>query len=199
MSGKIDSSAIMNVLETSANVSKIISHMTTEKKAEEKKENNPTETNSTNQPHTQMVEVKVGNDSEKDKQPVILKEKHETHVHKPYPEGRALSKDECEVEKLRITTAQAEAREAREYNLVMEERARKERKERDDYARQENERRREERRKRERRGLIYGSIFAASCLGIAGYCLYTDYRSSRAAGLSVQKPAKVIKAEGSVK
>lgn len=193
---------------------KVVENLTSNKKQQNPLPQPKPEKSNTNQPHTQTVEVKVGDPDRKEK-PVVVHEKNETHVHKAYPDGRALSKDECEVEKIRINTAHENNKEEREYQLTLERERRAERREREEYERSERERRNAEKKKADRRfWIIFGVAAAATVVGI-GYCMYTDNRAARTAGLPVpesksnltvtKEPMKIksqnkpIKAEGTVK
>lgn len=199
MNANINSEVIGKAFDTVNTLGKIAANVTNPNKSQQQNAPKPEKSN-TNQPHTQTVEVKVGDPDRKDK-PVVVHEKKETHVHRTYPEGRNLTKDECEVEKIRIAASQENAREERAYNLEMEERARKERRERLEYERQQDDRRREERKKSRRNARILGyTLLGISVVGI-GYCIYTDYRASRTPGLPVpeQEIKKPIKVAGTVK
>lgn len=215
----IDPNVFGKALDTVNTFGKIAANVTDPKKTQQ---NNPPQPkpdkNQTNQPHTQTVEVKVGNPDQKEQKPMVVHEKKETHVHKTYPDGRNLTKEECEVEKMRIQIAHENAKEERDYNLLLERERREERKEREDYERRERDRKREDKRKSDRRfAIILGVAGTAALVGL-GYSLYSDYRSAHTAGLSLpepqvalditkepSKPVKVklpnkpIKAEGTVK
>jgi hypothetical protein len=203
MAVPIDATVFGKALDTVNTVGKIAANLTDPKKSSGNNQNqnsNPPrkESTNTNQPHTQTVEVKVGNPDQPKEKPVVVHEKKETHIHKPYPDGRSLTKEECEVEKLRIQVAQQNLREEREYNLEIEERARKERKEKLEYERLEADRRREERKRQNRRARIVGYTLCGAGLVAAGYLLYSDYRDSRAARLSVPAPQNgTVKIEAS--
>ena len=132
---------------------------------------------------------------------MVVHEKKETHIHKPFPDGRELSARECEVEMKRIELEYQAKKDNIEYLAQQEELRRKERREADELARKERERRREENRKANRRLLIFGGAVVAGLLGISAYCVYTDSRTPRTYGLPVpeQKKVNAIEAEGSVK
>ena len=208
MNAKLDPNVFTKSLDAINTAGKIVANLTDPKKPQQPANLPQPKPNNNNQPHTQTVEVKVGNpDGQKDK-PVILHEKKETHVHKAYPDGRALSKDECEVEKLRIQTAHENMKEEREYNREMESYRREERREREEYERAEKERAREERKRRERKGTIICTTLGLAALAAGVYCVYTDYRNTRNPKLPVSTPevtvnipnkSKPIKAEGTVK
>lgn len=194
MSANINTEVISKAFDTVNTLGKIAANVTAPGKSQPNNNQPKPEKSNTNQPHTQTVEVKVGNPDQKEK-PVVVHEKKETHVHHTYPDQRALTKDECEVEKMRIAAAQENAREERAYNLELEERARRERRERLEHERREEERRREERRKSSNRCRILGySLLGAGLVGL-GYCIYTDYRNSRVSGLPVQQPKIQVKVE----
>ena len=211
----MDVNVFGKALDAVNTVGKVAENLTSNKKQVQTPPPPKQDKTNTNQPHTQTVEVKVGDPDRKEK-PVVVHEKNETHVHKAYPDGRALSKDECEVEKIRINTAHENNKEEREYQLTLERERRAERREREEYERSERERRNAEKKKSDRRfWTIFGIAAAATMVGI-GYCIYSDYRTARTTGLPVQqpkiaisvtkepsqvktRPSKPIKAEGTVK
>lgn len=183
-------------LDTITNITKTAANVTNpEKKKSEKHQYKEGDT--TNQQHQQTVEVKVGDPSGASVKPVIIKEKPETHIHKHFPDNRALTKDECDLEGVRIQLEYEDRTAERNFKREMELRAQEERKEREAYEREERRKKEEERRKQRKiRNAVAGAV-GIGFLGFLGYCLYSD---SRDRGNSVHRlPASVtIKAEGNV-
>ena len=189
--GKMDASMLLTGLEAINNVTKIADRVS---KPVEKKTYR--EGDSTNQPHSQTVEVKVG--SEQANKPVVVHEKKETHIHKPFPEGRELSERECEVEKMRLQLEADDKKEERELIRWREEEYRRERKEREERDRKERERRREDENRFNRRFAIGACVVGAVAVGCLAYSFYSDFRNPSGGRLAV--PAqKAIEAEGTVK
>lgn len=172
-------------LETLANATKIASNLTETKPAQ------PVE-KPQNQPHNQTVEVKVGDQGES-KKPVILKEKHETHIHKPFPDGRTLTVEECAIERLRIEKEYEEKQAEREYRIWLEEEARKERKEKEARERAEAEKREAYRKKFRRRFGIFAGILGVAGMGYAGYRIHTGAWNPAGWGLAVQQKPEAVK------
>lgn len=188
MNVKLDENVFSKGLETLANATRIASNLTEGKPKEPEKP--------MNQPHNQTVEVKVGGENTEAKKPVILKEKHETHIHKPFPDGRALTAEECAIEKLRIEKEYEEKQAEREYRIWLEEENRKERREREAREREEAERRRAEDRKFYKRLGIITGILGAAGLGYAGYCRYTDSRNAAGGRMAVSAPEAIRLTDG---
>jgi len=193
-------------LETVNNITKIFSNVTDPNKNPPEKKSQYKGGDSTNQPHTQTVEVKVGDQGNDNKKPVILKEKTETHIHKHFPDNRALSPEECEIEKMRLTLEYQEKDKEREHQIFLDNRAREEAKEAEEKARERFEKEEERRKKRDKRMLIVGSILAGVGLVGTGYYLYTDSRRNRAAESALRQQErmrlevpKMIETEGEVK
>lgn len=182
-----DNTAFLNNgMETLKNISKLAENISSNKNPvkQEKKEDN------TNQPHNQMVEVKVGN-PEENRKPMILKEKNETHIHKTFPDDRALSEAECEIEKIRLTNDHELKMKELEFRIAQETAAREDRKEREEYARKERERRQEQDKKFFRRlGWIAGGV-AVVGLGCAAYDIYTSSRGIKKPGISIHKSSEL--------
>ena len=197
MPAKMDAATFGKGIELVNNMTKLATNLSSDKPRAEKKTFK--EGDSTSQPHNQTVEVKVG--AEQPQKPYVIHEKKETHIHKPFPEGRELSKQECEVETLRLQLDAEDKKAEREYRMWLEEENRKERKEREEYARRERERKRQEDKKFAKRMFIGMGIAGAIGLGIAGYDYYTS--TLRSAGRRLVIPAQTqvtppIKTEGSV-
>ena len=148
--------------------------------------------------------MKVG--SEQKPQPVVVHEKKETHIHKPFPDSRNLTAEECAVETLRINNEHEEKMAELEYRKWLEEECRKERREREEESRKERERKREKEDKFFKRMLIGGCIAGTIGLGCYGYYIYTNTRNSTGRRLVFQPQktpmtisAEPISTEGTVK
>lgn len=187
---KVNGVDIQKGLNVVDNLSKLAANMTDPANKTQKKEGKQVyrEGDQTNQAHNQTVEVKVGDGSGSAQKPVVLKEKKETHIHKPYPDARNLTTEECEVEKMRIQCENDYKMRELEYRRWQEEELRKERKEKEEYERKQREEREIRRRKSERRGFIAAGVLGAIGLGCLGYSIYTDYRSARGSGLALPAP-----------
>lgn len=146
----------------------------------------------------QQVQIHIGEqDSKKKEEPVVIHEKPETHIHKEFPDDRALSDKECDL-------ALAKAKMENDYkNKELEyKQYRAEQERRDRIAREELERKdREERRiKEEKKAKIRGIIGAVlGVLGAAGlgYCIYSDARSNKS-GTIMPATNIAINSEGTV-
>lgn len=206
MSGKMDMNVVSKSIDTVNNFSKMAANLSNMKVHDKPPVQVHKDENSTNQPHSQTVEVKVGN--EQSQKPVIVHEKKETHIHKPFPDTRELNERECDVEKLRLQLEyDAKSKESDykmkelEFRMHQEEVAREERREKEEYARRERERKREEDKKYFRRFLIGAGIIGTVGLGAAAYYIYTDSRkpSSHRVALPAPETCNGQAAEGSVK
>ncbi len=193
------------VLQAVTNVSKVAANLTDAEKKANRKEKT-TEKNDINQAHQQSVNITLG---EKDKpclppMPMVIKEKPETHIHKYFPDNRALTKDECDLEQFRINTEEKRALREFEYRMKMADQERQDRKEREAYEREERLRKEEEQRRQRKRRKIaaytVGGLLGAGILCAAGYGIYSDIRASKASGNNrlPEEGETVIKAEGSV-
>ena len=202
----MDSNGLQKVVELGLNASKVaanLSEVAKREKSPKQQENNRPPKETTSQPHNQTVEVKVGELSPASNQsPKIIKEKTEQHIHKHYPDGREMSKEECELERYRLELEYKDKEAERQYRMLVEEHRRMDQKERDEYARKQEELRKIEQTKSRRKNRIIGGVLAGFGLGVVGYCVYSDIRDSQRAGLAIpapKTPRKLIKAEGTVK
>lgn len=196
----MDSKMISKGLEAFNNATRLAANITTPKSEERKTNQSYREGDKLDQPHNQTVEVKVG--SEQQTKPVIVHEKKETHVHKPYPDGRELSEKECDVERLRISSAHEEVMAELEFRRWQAEQDRKDRKEREERARRDRETREARDKKFGRRLLIGSGICAAIGLGLYAYDRYTYSRRVGSSRLAIPAPKAElsigVEAEGSV-
>lgn len=192
MSMNLDPNIINKGVETMKNISKVAANLTDnkpQKPAEQKPEQ-------MNQPHTQTVEVKVGETTPQQK-PTIIKEKSETHVHKVFPDQRELSERECAVRELELKfdhelkmREQALREEIEMQNL-------KDRREREEYERKERERRRERDRKSTRNFCIFLGAMGVAAMGFAAYDFYTGSRNAPRIKLALRSD-NPVETEGTV-
>ena len=178
----INGNTINNLAETAKNVSKLASNLTDNKpkpQPEKKTEN-------LNQPHTQTVEVKVGEQAPASK-PTIIKEKSETHVHKVFPDNRELSEKECAVRELELKQDHEYKMEELKFRIAMEEEYRKERREREEYERKERERRREKDRKAARNACIFLGAVGVAAAGFIAYDFYSNSRGAQGRRMALCK------------
>ena len=192
----LNTNTINNGAETLKNLSKLAANLTTDKP----KQNLPQEkkTENMNQPHTQTVEVKVGEQNPQPK-PTIIKEKSETHVHKVFPDQRELNDRECAVRELELKNDHEYKMAELRFRMDTEDQNRKERKEREERYEKERERRREKDRKFARNVCIgMGAVFIVA----AGVAIYDSYTHSGRAGckrVAISAPEAPVTAEGTVK
>lgn len=201
----LNANVINDGVQTVKNLSQVAANLT--KPAPKPQQPQEKKQETTNQPHTQTVEVKVGEQSPNPK-PVIVKEKSETHVHHHFPENRELSDRECAVRELELKQnfeLETKRLEMRSYEAELDRRDRKEREEREEKDRQ---RRREDARRRNRRAAVVAGVVGVAGLAVIGYCVYTDSRRPGGPRLSISwgncntnsTPAEQpIKVEGKVK
>ena len=158
----INTNMISDGLKTMANVTDLLT---------KKKEEGGDISNS--QPHQQQVQVVVGDQEKKDPKPMILREKHETHIHKEFPDNRAMTDAECE---LALKKAQMEHElklKEMEYQREKDERDRRDRIEREERERQQQK----ENEKFAGKVLKWGlGVIAALGLGYGGYRGYRAWK-----------------------
>ena len=191
----MDTNGLQKVVELGLNASKVAANLSEVAKQRDKnpQPNNPPKKESTNQPHNQTVEVKVGELTGNNQMPKIIKEKTEEHIHKHYPDNREMSKDECELEKYRIEMEFKEKEADRQFRALMAKYDRDERREREEYARKQDELRKQEAKKQRRTNRIIGGVLVGLGLGLTGYCVYTDIRANRGDGLALQAPSASLR------
>lgn len=194
---EINTELITKGLDAVANLSKTAANVTNPEKKQKTDRRKYKEGDTNNQQHQQTVEVHVG-EAEKAPQPVVIREKPETHIHKRFPDNRALTKEECALEEVRVKLEFEESERERNFQREMDEKNRKERKEREEYERAERIRKEAE-RKRQRK--IHSAIAGGIGLGLVGFALYSwarDERSRRFSQSPALPAASEVKVEGTV-
>ena len=193
MSFTVNQNTLNNGVEAAKNVSRVLANLTDNKpktQPEKKTEN-------MNQPHTQTVEVKVGEQQPAAK-PTIIKEKSETHVHKVFPDQRELSERECQVREMELKNEHELKMTELKYRIQLEEENRKERREREEYERKERERRRERERKYSRRVCIGMGVLGVAAIGCYAYDLYTNSRGLKGRRVALPDQPAPVQGTGSV-
>lgn len=197
MGVNLDPNAFNKAAEIAKNITRVAANVTDPNNKPKPQQEKKTE--NMNQPHTQTVEVKVGEQNPAQK-PTIIKEKSETHVHKVFPDQRELSERECNVRELELRNEHEYKMEELHWRMQMEAENRKERKERDERDRKEREERRQRDRKFARNlGIGLGAVGVVT-VGLAIYDYYTNSRNPKIGGGTAREPQAVnaIPAEGTV-
>ena len=195
----INQDTINKGVETMKNLTRVAANLTDSKPKTPPPEK---KTENMNQPHTQTVEVKVGEQGSNPK-PTIIKEKSETHVHKVFPDNRELNEKECALREFEVKMEYELKMKELLFQMEKEAEDRKDRREKEEYERKERERRRERDRKTSRRLGWCAAGLGVVALGCFAYDFYTNSRSSAnrrmALGRGQSGGGGVIPAEGEVK
>ena len=192
MSMNLDPNLINKSVETMKNISKVAANLT-DNKPQKPAEQKPDQMN---QPHTQTVEVKVGETAPQQK-PTIIKEKSETHVHKVFPDQRELSDRECAVRELELKFDHELKMREQAFREDVEIQNRKDRREREEYERKERERRRERERRATRNACICIGAMGLVAVGCIAYDFYTGSRNAPRIKLALRSE-NPVEAEGTV-
>lgn len=178
---EINADTANKAIETMANIAKIGANLTNENKPARKNNDRPKGGDTNNQQHQQTVEVHVGEQKDIPK-PVIIKEKPETHIHKHFPDNRALTKDECDLEGARIQMEYEDKKEERAWQRELELLRIRERKEHEEYERKERLRKEAEQKKRRKVRAAVAGTFGCAALGLIAYGIYSDIRDHKDLG-----------------
>lgn len=191
----INSNAINDGAQTLKNLSQVAANLT---KPQQKPQEKPKQENF-NQPHTQTMELKIGDMAPQPK-PLVLKEKSETHVHKYFPENRELSERECQVRELELRNEHEYKMKQLDDMIRAGEEYRKDRKEKEELERRERE---ETRRRGRRNAAIFMGALGVAAVGAVGYYLYTSSRNPANRGMALPATGEAVntpvQAEGTVK
>ena len=187
MNINLDANTIKNGAETLKNVSRIAANLTnpTQNHPQEKKQENM------NQPHTQTVEVKVG-DTNSQPKPQVIHEKKETHIHKAFPDQRELSERECQVRELELRNEHELRMKELNFRMLSDEQDRRERKERE-------ERRRAQEKRFARNAGICFAVAGVVTVGCLAADFYTNTWLPKHNRLAIPAQQADISGEGTVK
>lgn len=193
MDTNINGNVIQKSLETVANVTKMAANLSESKKNDQKRENRSEYRggNTTQQPHTQTVEVKVGGDTGNQK-PQVIEKRPETHIHKHFPDNRALTEDECKLEKFRIEMEYAEKDKERQHIILMADKSFQQQLEKERKDRAEREK---DRAKKRKYWWFAGGLAAVATIGLICLDNYTSNRGTKSLGSG---SGPVLEAEGTV-
>ena len=173
----IDVNKVMNTLSDATKLAANLSESAKEKK--DMPHVSDDSNNSVQNPN-QQVQIHIGDpEGKKKEEPVVIHEKLETHIHKEFPDDRALTADECS-----LSLKKAEMEHDFKLREMEMQRQREELDRRDRLAREEQERKdKEEARVRnEKKSKVRTAIAAVlaviSAVGI-GYGIYADNRDQK--------------------
>ena len=189
----INSNAINDGAQTLKNLSQVAANLT---KPQPKPQEKPKQENF-NQPHTQTMELKIGDMAPQPK-PLVLKEKSETHVHKYFPENRELSERECQVRELELKNEHEYKMRQLDDTIRAGEEYRKDRKEKEELERKERE---EARRRGRRNAAIFMGALGVAAVGGVAYYLYTSSRNpaNQRVAIPSAETVTMVPGEGTVK
>lgn len=190
----INQDTINKGVETVKNLTRVAANLTDNKPKNPQPEK---KTENMNQPHTQTVEVKVGEQNPAVK-PTIIKEKSETHVHKVFPDQRELSERECQVRELELRNEHELKMAELNFRIRQEEQNRNDRREREEHDRKERERRREKERRYSRNICIGMGVLGLAAVGCYAFDLYTNSRGVKNHRAALPEQPAAIQGSGTV-
>lgn len=195
MEKTVDVSKLTN---TFSDAVKLAANLTEAAKERKNMESISDNSNNSTQNPNQQVQIHIG-DQEKDKKPVVIHEKPETHIHKDFPEGRSLTDKECELALAKAKMENERKLLEMDYQKAKYEQERRDRLLKEAQEREDKEKRRIKNEKRAKvRNVIAAIVGVLGAVGI-GYSIYADNRDYRNRMANSQtSEAPVISGEGSV-
>ena len=203
---EINTNVVSDALKTAANVTEFLNKRTEKEKEDaalEATDNSYTNTNT--QPQHQVVQVQLG-DPNAPKTPVVppvVKKKKETHIHREFPEDRAMTDAECSLALEKAKMEHELKVKEMEYRKAKEEQDRKDRLEREARMREERERHEKERKEQEEReNKFLGKVFkwlcgSAVCASVIGgavelYKFWKKGKTPAASSVTSVTPVRVV-------
>ena len=192
---KIDVNKVTNTLGDAIKLAANLSDSAKEKKEMSYITDDSNSTQTTNP--NQQVQIHIGDQDKKKEEPVVIHEKPETHIHKEFPDERALTDKECELALAKAKMENDYKNRELEYRQYKEDLDRRDRLNNEALKRKDKE---EQRAKNERKEKIAGIVCAI--LGVLttagiGYAIYSDCHNQRL-GTSSPKIDIAINGEGNV-
>lgn len=114
---------------------------------------------------------------EEDQKPKIIREKPVTHIHKEFPDNRALTDAECNLALEKAKMENDIKRREMEYRQMRDDISRRDRLAKEEQERKDREERRIRNEKRSKRRAVVAGIFGAVIAGLTGYSMWKDYKS----------------------
>lgn len=148
----------------------------------------------------QQVQIHIGDpENKKKEEPVVIHEKPETHIHKEFPDERALSDKECELALAKAKMEQEYKIREMEYNQYKYDQERQDRLAREAQKRKDDEEKRIKNEKKAKVRRIIGAVVAIFGAGYLGYSVYRDHRNNGTVQMDTTQTApNPISAEGTV-
>lgn len=194
---------LSKMMDTFGDTMKVAANLTDVVKKDTPKtsdENNSKASNTSNP--NQTVQIQIADEGRKKDEPVVIHEKPETHIHKDFPDNRALTDKECELALQKAKMENELKTRQMELNSYREEIERKDRLAREAQERKDAEERRIRNEKKGKVHMIFGGIVAALGAGLIGYSIWSDSKKPAGSGTKLNITAGsgsgVIHTEGSV-
>ena len=140
----------------------------------------------------QTVQIQMAPAKEEENKPKVIREKPVTHIHKEFPDNRALTDAECNLALEKAKMENVMKRREMEYRQYTDDITRRDRLAKEEQERKDREERRIRNEKRSKRRAIVAGIFGAVIAGLTGYSMYKDYKTMNGS-------CNFVKGEGDVK
>lgn len=167
---KIDMNGVVNTLGSAVKLAANLS----EKKPEVTDSSNNTVTNP-----NQTVQIQIKDEKKEEPKPMIIHDKQETHIHKEFPEERALTDSECALAKERLRVQEQKDIREFEFKKYKYDLDRKDMEALQNRVQQYYEKQEAKNEKRRKVRIILGGIFAALGATAIGYSIYADNRNAK--------------------
>lgn len=127
---------------------------------------------------SQTVQIQIADKDPSEKKPTILREKHETHIHKEFPDNRSLTDAECDLALKKATMENELKKMEMEAKMKREELERADRLAKEERERKEKEERRIRNEKKSKVRSIIAACIAALGTVAVGYAIHRDNKNS---------------------
>lgn len=181
---------VNGVVDTLGDALKLAANLS--ESAKDYKPNDNSNSAQTNPNQTVQIQMTPAPAKEEEKKPMVIREKPVTHIHKEFPDNRALTDAECNLALEKAKMENDIKRREMEYRQMMDEITRRDRLAKEEQERKDREERRIRNEKRSKRRAIVAGIFGAVIAGLTGYSMYKDYKAMNGS-------CNFVKGEGDVK
>ena len=175
----MESTNVQKFTETLGDAVKLAANLSEVTKKENKMQHISDDSNNNQSNPNQTVQIQIADQNTKDIPPKIIHHKPETHVHKEFPDNRALTDKECELSLEKAKMENTLKMKEMEFNSYRADQDRRDRLAREELDRKEKEARRLKEERKWKIKAIVGGIFGVVSAALVGYGIFTDYNSKR--------------------
>ena len=175
----MENNNMQKITETLGDAVKLAANLSEVTKKEPKIQHDDSNTNLSNPNQTVQIQISDPGKNTIQQKPSHIYHKPETHIHKEFPDNRALTDKECDLALEKAKMENDLKIKQMEYDAMCAEQNRRDRLAREAQDRKEREEKRIKNEKRQKIRAIIGGIVGVVTAALIGYGIYSDNRNQR--------------------